>query len=460
MKSNSKITLAHVFVLGLGKSGMAAIRELTKRNIHITVNDGSSMSACTYLDELSALNVDVHFGDHPSFLLVDSVDLVIKTPGIHYTNPILTLAKERNIPIITEIELGYLFTEAKIAAITGSNGKTTTTSLVGKIMETANRTHEVCGNIGTVLLEKATLQQNEWLIAELSSFQLEGTVDFKPNIACLLNFSETHMDFHKTKENYLNAKLKVFQNQTESDHSVLNFDDTFLQALPTVIQSDIHWFSRLSKVPKGTYIHQNDILFKDDWSEFFIMHVKDIPLKGEHNVENVLAAITIAMLIGVKPSDIRSGIMKFLGVEHRLEFVGTVAGADYYNDSKSTNPTSTIKAIESFQQPVILILGGKDRGSDFTELQQALSLSTVTCVVTHGETNTALAAIAEKSGILDVQVCSTVSESVAYAQQKAECQDIVLFSPACAGWGLYKSFEERGHDFKNSIKKEANIANA
>lgn len=460
MKLNNQFQPNHVFVLGLGKSGMSTVRELTKRNVHLTVNDGSNKEKCPYLDELTNLDVDVHFGGHPLSLLSESVDLIIKTPGIPYTNPILVSAKERNIPIITEIELGYLLTNSKIAAITGSNGKTTTSSLVGKIMETAQLAHSVCGNIGNVFLEQATDDRNEWLVAELSSFQLEGTVEFKPNIACMLNFSETHLDFHETKENYWNAKLNIFRNQTENNQSLLNYDEPLFHAMSENLPSDTYWFSRFAEVPKGAYIIRDSIFFKDGYSNMFIMNLNDIPLKGNHNIENVLAAVAIAALMEIDPKLIRLGVMQFQAVEHRLEFVSTIGGVNYYNDSKSTNPTSTIKAIESFQQPVVLIVGGKDRGADFTDLQKSLLNSTVKGVLTFGETNLQLAKMAREIGITETDTFSTVAECVRFAQSISKPNDTVLFSPGCASWDAYTSYEERGIDFKNSIQKEVQTNNA
>lgn len=439
-----------VLVLGLGKSGMATIRHLRTRGVPFIVNDGASEEKSPYAKTLYEQGIPVTFGHHPLHLL-DNITCIVKSPGIPYTNPLLVEAQKRTLPILTEVELGYLATAAHIVAITGSNGKTTTTTLVGDMFEHAQKKSAVCGNIGTPFLEVAKNTAYEWLVAELSSFQLKGTRTFQPKIGALLNFSETHLDFHGDTADYLEAKLNVFRNQTAEDFAILNADVPLFETIAKDIPSSLYWFSRTKEVAKGAFVRNGAIYVKTEKKESKIIEVKDIPLKGTHNLENALAASLIAFLSGINEETIARSIQQFAAIEHRLEPVGVKNGVMYYNDSKATNPVSTIKACEAFTEPLVLILGGKDRGSDLSEVAHAFIRGNVRAVIAFGETNMQFETIARQAGIQDVFLVETLEEVVEQAHVISRKGETVLFSPACASWGMYPSYVERGNHFKTLI---------
>lgn len=440
----------NVLVLGLGKSGHSTIAHLQNKGIPFIVNDGAREEGNPNVPFLQKQNIPAVFGSHPLTLL-EGITTIVKTPGFPYSNELLQEAQKRQIPIITEVELGYLATNAKLVAITGSNGKTTTTALVGEIFQQAERKSTVCGNIGTPFLEVATDEQYEWLVAELSSFQLKGTEKFQPNIAAFLNFSETHMDFHGNRADYFESKLRIFHNQTKDDVGVLNADDPSLQEVATQFASTFYWFSATKEVDNGTFIRNGSIYFKEKEKEVKLIDLKDIPLKGNHNVENVLAASLIALLAGIEPSTIQNAIQQFQAMEHRLEPVSSINGVTYYNDSKATNPVSTIKACTSFTEPLVLILGGKDRGSDLSELLPVFEQGNIRAVIAFGETKHRFAELATIANVKDVLVTDTLDQAVLSSSQISKKGDIVLFSPACASWGMYTSYIERGHHFKSLV---------
>lgn len=450
MNNKNKLPYKKILVLGLGKSGISTVRTLHKMGMTIIVNDGKKRSDCTYASELDTLNILSHYGGHPVDLLDTGIDLIIKSPGIPYTLPLLQEAVLRGFSIVTEVEIASLLTNAHIIGITGSNGKTTTTSLVGDIFEAANITAEVCGNIGTALLDVATNSATDWLIAELSSFQLKGTNTFKPKIATLLNFSETHLDFHGNATDYLQSKLAIFANQDVDDFAVLNADNPMFTSIGETLRASLYWFSLTQEVSRGTFIKNEAIYFKDTEVETKIMELSAIPLKGSHNIENVLAATLIAILGGVQLTHIQTAIEQFQAVEHRLEFVGNKRGVAYYNDSKSTNPVSTVKACNAFDEPIILLLGGKDRGSKFTELADIWSRGNIKEIICYGETAELLNEIATFHGIPS-RVCKTLDECVNLSSQVASNGDVVIFSPACASWDMYTSYEARGIHFKKAF---------
>lgn len=439
-----------VLVLGLGKSGHSTVRYLQQQKIPFIVNDGASNENNPNVSFLQQQGIHAVFGSHPLSLL-NGVTTIVKTPGFPYSNPLLQEAQKREIPILTEIELGFLATNANIVGITGSNGKTTTTALVGEMFELAGRKSAVCGNIGTPFLDVANEKNHEWLVAELSSFQLKGTVKFQPKIAAFLNFSETHMDFHGDMKDYLNAKMNLFQNQTKDDFAVLNADVTLFKDIATSISSSLYWFSTTNEVERGTFVRNESIYFKENEKEIKLIDLKDIPLKGSHNVENVLAASLIAYLSGIDEKTIEEAIKRFQGMEHRLEPVGTLDGVTYYNDSKATNPVSTVKACASFTEPLVLILGGKDRGSDLSEVLPSFTQGNVRAVIAFGETKQRFASLAKDANVETIVEVDTLEEVVKTASSISRHGDIVLFSPACASWGMYSSYVERGNHFKQLV---------
>jgi UDP-N-acetylmuramoylalanine--D-glutamate ligase len=442
-----------VLVLGLAKSGEAVSRLMRQMGARVIVSDIQERSRHEEaIKRLEQAGIEVISGEHPLELLDRTPSLIIKNPGIPYHIPFVQEAIRRGIPIVTEVEIAYEMSEAGIIGITGSNGKTTTTTLVGEMLKEGGIAARVAGNIGTVLSEAAfKAGSDETIVAELSSFQLQGTRRFRPHIAVLLNLYEAHLDYHRTFDDYVLAKMKLFQNQTASDYAVLNADQPISQKIAGEVKSRIFWFSVGQPVARGTMINNGEILFLSEQQvKTAIMPVSEIMLPGAHNLENVLAAVCTAMLAGVPADAIRRVLKRFKGVEHRLEFVAERNGVRYYNDSKATNPQAAIRAIQAFNQPVILIAGGLDRGIDFLELLPAFK-SSVKGLIAYGQSKAKLMAVGRQAGLKQVISVDTVSESVYTAQKMASPGDIVLLSPACASWDMFRSFEERGCMFKETV---------
>jgi len=441
-----------VVVLGLAKSGTAIAKVLHLLGAHVIVNEAKPEDQCPEKAELEALGIQVICGGHPEDLINEKIELVVKNPGIPYTIKPLLQAQSLNIPIITEVEIAYQLTKAPIIAVTGSNGKTTTTTLIGEILEKAGKSPIVAGNIGTVLSVKAlTAKEQEVLVVELSSFQLKGTIDFRPFIAILLNIYPAHLDYHQTLEDYIASKQKIYTNQAASDYAVINADSISEKIIKT-IPSQVYLFSTKNKVAKGAYIENQVIYFCDKEVREEIVSLSEIFLKGAH-LENVLAAVITAKLYGVEREVISEVLRSFKGVEHRLEHVLIAPNSiTFYNDSKATNPTATITALQSFSKPVILIAGGLDRGIDFLELLDPLQKS-VKGLITYGQTSEKLQKIGKLAGLQFVYPVDNIVEAVQLAYSQAEFGDTILLSPACASWDMFSSFEERGRIFKEAVHR-------
>lgn len=460
-KGRSQFSNKKVLVLGAARSGISAAHLLLQLGAEVLLNDRSMPKDDEHwVDELRAKGARVVVGEHPEHLLEEGFELIVKNPGIPYRHPYLTHAQQQGIPIVTEIELGYFILEGMLIGITGSNGKTTTTTLVGEMFKRADRDTIVAGNIGHVFSEQVQASDsNSVIVTELSSFQLKGTKQFKPLIACLLNLYQHHLDYHETFEDYASSKLMIFQNQSKEDYAVLNWDQEIVRNLADDLQSRLYWFSTRASVTQGAYMQHAEIEgIHDRW--IFFRHESDLPipilpvseilLMGEHNLENILAAITIAMLGGLEPSTIAAVLQEFRGVEHRLEFVAEKQGVRYYNDSKATNPEATEKAIQSFSQPLILIAGGLERGENLEDLIPLLR-SSIHTLICYGETKERLYQIALQAGVERVIKVADVTEAVLRSAELAKPGDLVLLSPACASWDLYTSFEERGRMFKEAV---------
>ncbi len=361
-----------VLVVGLGKSGVASALFLAERGAKVAVSDAKSPEQLR--DEIPQLldhGISVETGQHGERTFRDQ-DLIVVSPGVPFDVPQLIHARETGIPVIGEVELAARFLKGHVVAITGSNGKTTTTTLAGDIIAAGGRTTLVGGNIGTpaiTFVDRAT--DDSWLVLEISSFQLETVETFHPQIAVVLNITPDHLDRHHTFENYAGAKARIFENQTANDFAVLNADNEPSAALADRTKSAVYWFSRLEEVDRGAFVHGEQLAWRDSKGTRQIMPLSEIGLKGAHNVENVLAAVCVGMLAGIQPEQIRRAVAQFKAVEHRLEYVATVGGVEYYNDSKATNVDATIKALESFPGSIHLILGGKDKGSDYSVLNRA-----------------------------------------------------------------------------------------
>ncbi|WP_139489955.1 UDP-N-acetylmuramoyl-L-alanine--D-glutamate ligase [Brevibacillus dissolubilis] len=447
-----------VVVLGLAKSGVAVAKLLHRFGAMIIVNDQKPREQATGVEELEALGIQVITGYHPDDLIHPGVSLVVKNPGIPYTAKPVAQAIELGIPVITEVEIASQLSKAPLIGITGSNGKTTTTTLVGLILKEAQVDSVVGGNIGTVLCSLAeTMREDQYLVAELSSFQLMGTQTFRPHIGALLNLYQAHLDYHGTMDEYLAAKLKLFANQTDQDYAVLPYDQQVIREATQSISAQTYFFSIKQEVPQGTYVRDGRIVYKDKaGSESDVMAVQDVALPGEFNLENALAAITITRLAGADFASMARVLSSFTGVEHRLEYVATIDEVKYYNDSKATNPEAATKAITAFTtEPVVLIAGGLDRGIEFHELVPVFAKH-VKAIVTYGQTKEILCKRAEEAGITNRVMVDTVDNAVIEASKLAQSGDVVLLSPACASWDMFPSFEVRGSMFKDGVHKLRN----
>jgi len=449
-----------VLVVGLGKSGVASALFLKLRGARVTVSDTKTE------DELRAEipvlldhGITVETGEHGERTF-HGQDLIVVSPGVSVDALPIVQARTSGEPIIGEIELAAQFLPGRIVAITGSNGKTTTTTLTGEILTAGGLPTLVGGNIGTPaisLVERA--KPDHIIVLEVSSFQLETIQTFRPKMAVILNITPDHLDRHRTFAAYAGAKARIFENQQADDFAVLNADDPNCVALAEGIRAHICWFSRKKEVQQGASVQDGRIGFRDAGGKREIMLVSEIPLKGAHNLENVLAAICAGALMGVKPEHIRRAVQQFKAVEHRLEYVATIRGVDYYNDSKATNVDATIKALESFPANIHLILGGKDKGSDYTVLNDLLR-ERVKRVYTIG-------AAAEKieshiKGAAEIVPAEALDDAVRLAASVAQAGDVVLLAPACASFDQFDNYEHRGRVFKevvHTLAEQARRAN-
>lgn len=452
-----------VLILGLARSGVAVAKLFHENGANVTVNDKKERTQCPEADELEALGISVVCGSHPPELVHQDVALVVKNPGIPYRAEPVARAAELGIEIVTEVEVAWHICKAPIIGITGSNGKTTTTTWIGRMLEQGGFSPIVAGNIGRALCDAAMeATEDNWMVVELSSFQLKGTEDFRPRIACLLNLYETHLDYHGGMEDYSASKAKLFANQKPGDTAVVNWDDPFCRSLIPQLKGDVLPFSMKEELAAGVFLKETEgvrqIVYRDKQGTAFpVLPAAELGIPGEFNVENALAATAAALSAGVTIEAAAKALREFRGVEHRLEYVRVKDGVQYYNNSKATNPAATIKAMEAFTQPIVLIAGGLDRGMEYDELIPSFK-ERVKGIVTLGETREKIAQTAEKAGIKHIRSVDTgnsPSESLELAVRAAsgfaEAGDVVLLSPACASWDMFTSFEERGSMFKQSV---------
>jgi len=446
MKHTDTFRNKEAIVLGLAKSGYAAAKTLIQLGAKVTVNDQKSLDESPQAKELEGLGARIIGGGHPSDLVTENTALMIKNPGIPYSNPLVQKAIEYGVPVWTEVELAYLLSESAFVGITGSNGKTTTTMLTGEMLRGSRKTPIVAGNIGTALCEAvqdATVQN--MIVAELSSFQLLGIESFRPKVAVILNLFEAHLDYHGSMEEYGKAKARITMNQTSDDFIVYNADDEWVGRLIESSKAQKVPFSLKEKVD-GAYLFQDTLYFKGEP----ILAREDMAMpKVDHNVANALAAIAVAKIYEVSNAFIKRVMASFTGVPHRLQFIDTISGRSFYNDSKATNILATTKALQAFEQPVILLAGGLDRGNTFDALIPYLK--NVKALITFGQTKNKVAEAAEKAGVKTIRFVDNVTEAVPVAYELSESGDVILLSPACASWDQYRSFEERGDMFIKSV---------
>lgn len=432
----------------MAKSGYAAAVLLKKLGANVIVNDSKPLAENPLATELQGQGMEVVCGGHPLELLEKNISLVVKNPGIPYSNPLLVAAKEKNIPIVTEVELAYRISEAPFIGITGSNGKTTTTTLTFEMLKEGEKHPVIAGNIGTVACEVAQdVTEQQVVVTELSSFQLMGIETFQPKIAVLLNLFEAHLDYHGTKKEYGLAKANIFRNQTENDYSIINADDEDVMMLIEQSKGQKVYFSTTKMIEDGACVKDGALYFKGEK----VIDIQDIVLPGKHNLENILAAMSIAKLMGVANEAIIAVLKRFTGVKHRLEYVTTIGNRKFYNDSKATNMLATEKALSAFTQPVILLAGGLDRGNEFDDLIPYFGH--VKALLTFGQTAPKLVKAAEKAGMKVIKRVDNVEQAVQEAYALSEEGDVILLSPACASWDQFKTFEERGDMFIQAVHK-------
>jgi len=458
-----------VLVVGLGKSGLAAARFLKERGARVTVSDARPATLIAELSDLLDQGFMVEAGSH-GLLTFRRQDLIVVSPGVPMSTPVLTQVRAMGAHIIGELELGVEFLQGEVIGITGSNGKTTTTTLVGEILKAAGKPTLVGGNIGlpvtAMVAESVELSRRGgeadpppaakddnskvWSVIEVSSFQLETVETFKPRIAVVLNITPDHLDRHGDFATYAGAKGRITEFQTAEDFLVLNGEDKETQMVAAKTKAQIYWFSGRRPIKQGAFVHGESIMFipREGAKAEPVMPVAEIPLAGAHNVENVLAAVCVARLAGVESETIRGAVRAFTAVEHRLEFVREVAGVRYYNDSKATNVDATMKAIEAFAGGIHLILGGKDKDSDYRVLAPLLR-ERVKTVITIGSA-------AEKierqlDGVVKIESAETLDRAVAFAQETAVAGDTVLLAPACSSFDQFENYEQRGRVFKELV---------
>ena len=439
-----------VLVVGLGKSGLAAALFLRHKGAQVTVSDVRSAEALAKdVPALLEEGIMVEAGGH-GLLTFRRQDLIVVSPGVPLDTPELMQVKGFGLPIIGEVELAARFLKGKMLAITGSNGKTTTTTLVGEIFNKGGLSTLVGGSIGVPVIELVE-QSNDstWSVLEISSIQLESTVEFHPKIAVILNITPDHLDRHGTFENYARAKERIFAAMNEHDCVVLNADNAPAAEAASRTAAKTYWFSIEHPVDQGAWLQDGSLVFRAKDAEIeTIMPLKSIPLKGAHNVENVLAAAVAARLAGVNAEAIRSAVEAFQAVEHRLEFVATVNGVDFYNDSKATNVDATAKAIAAFSTGVHLIMGGKDKGSPYTLLNDLLR-EHVRAVYTIGSAAEKIET--QLRGMVPIQSCGTLEKAVTEAATAAHPGEVVLLAPACSSFDQFESYEHRGRVFKELV---------
>lgn len=444
-----------VFVAGTGISGIGAAKLLNAVDANVILYDGKeSLKKEDVQEKLGTAKAEIIIGELTD-VCVEKCDLCILSPGISAFGPLANRFTEKNIPVWGEIELAYAVSKGKIAAITGTNGKTTTTALVGEILKAYYDSTFVVGNIGIPFTNVALdTREDTAIAAEISSFQLETIHDFHPAVSAVLNITPDHLDRHGTLENYADTKLKISMNQTKDDVIVLNYDDEMTRDMANRTNARVVFFSRLKVLEEGICLVDDKFVIHEGGKEIFVCNLADLKLLGGHNHENVLAAIGITYYMGVPAEIIGKVATSFAGVEHRIEYVDTIHGVAYYNDSKGTNPDAAIKGIQAMKTKTVLIGGGYDKGASYKEWIEAFD-GKVKKLVLVGATAEKIQKDANECGFYDTVIVDTFEEAVMTCAKEAKEGESVLLSPACASWGMFPNFEVRGKVFKelvNSLK--------
>lgn len=440
-----------VTIYGLGRSGLAAVRYLSERGADVYVSDSqpeSKVSEST-IQELKSLGVKYEFGEH-SLQAIRFAEIFVVSPGISPYSDVIQMSRKTGKEVISDIELASRVTEIPIIAITGTNGKSTTTALISHLLEACGFRAPVCGNIGVPILSLLA-EKHDFLVAEVSSFQLEYSPTFAPFISVWLNLTPDHIDWHKGIDNYVDAKRRMFKNQQMNQYAVLSMDDVVVAATSTM--AEVFPFSvelPFDEYIQGTYVSDGFVCCRRTMTDRVVMPVSQLPIKGQHNVENVLAAVGATVLAGGDIERIKEGLKTFKNLEHRMEYVGTIDGVAFYNDSKATNTVSAIKALESFPgEPVVLIAGGKDKGTSLTEFVHVVR-KTAGAVILIGEATARFENELRQGGVQNIYPVASLDAAVKLGAQLK--QGPVLLSPACASFDMFKDYEDRGRVFKDIVR--------
>lgn len=438
-------------VIGAARSGIAAGKFLCAHGGFVLLTD--IKPANNFLDvekEVASLGIKTLWGEQPNIKKINP-DFIIVSPGVPLSIPPLVEAFKLQIPVLSEIELAYRFSQAPFIAVTGTNGKTTTTALIGQLFQDKCKNVVVGGNIGFPLINHVEkLSKEDLFVAELSSFQLETIIDFKPQVSIILNITPDHLDRHGTMATYRSIKAKIFKNQKEEDILILNFDDSLVKELAQQAKSYVLFFSRKNKLEEGIYLEDGQLVINIGEGPVPICQPNDIKIKGAHNLENAMAAVGAGYILGLEPEDIKKTLTSFSGVPHRLEEVEEIKGVKFINDSKGTNPDASIKALESFSEPLILIAGGRNKGSSFSDFASKIK-EKVKNLILVGEASGEIKKAVEEIGFSSIFEVSNYPEAVTKAFNLAREGDVVLLSPACASFDMFNNFEERGNVFKELV---------
>lgn len=452
-KSITDMKDKQVLIVGMGNSGKAAAQAMAKLGASVSVQDNKKEEDIDpqLLTFLKDRFIKYYLGCEPTDMSV--FDMLILSPGVSPELDFIKKAKEAGAEIIGEIEIAYRVGHGNYVAITGTNGKTTTTTLVGEIYKAAGKKTYVVGNIGVAVISKAlSAEDDSWLITETSSFQLETIKEFRPEVSAILNLTPDHMDRHKTMENYGRAKAAVFRNQTPDQYCIVNYDDEQCMKLAEDCKAKVVPFSRKTTLDFGVYVDGDTIIIKDEEGKITeICRPVELKIPGAHNLENALAACAVAFFGGIEPEIIADVLRSFRGVEHRIELCNEIDDIKFVNDSKGTNPDAAIKAIEAMKKNIILIAGGYDKGASFDEFVKAFD-GRVKTLLLMGKTATKIKEAAEKTGFTESIILKDMEACVREAYRIAQPGDVVLLSPACASWDMYTSFEQRGKHFKSCVQ--------
>ena len=439
----------NILIVGGGLSGVAAAKFLALRGARVRVNDSKPEAELRGAPELRAAGVELIAGGHQEQLFEDA-DLVVISPGVPLEIPALGRARAAGVPIIGEVELASRFLRGRLVGITGSNGKTTTTTLTGQLLARAGLPTQVGGNIGTPLVSLVeTSRVDGFTVIEISSFQLETVEELHLNAAALLNITPDHLDRYASMDTYAAAKGNIFRNQTPEDTAVLNADDERVAGMHKATQARAVYFSRKQHLEEGVFLRGDEVIVRWGGKEQVLINREDVGLRGAHNVENVMAALALGLSCGASVDSMRAGVREFSGVEHRLERVAEVAGVKFYNDSKATNVDAAIKALEAFTEPIVVILGGKDKGSDYSPLRPLVSEHCAHAIVIGAAAEKIAAAL---EGAVPLHPASSMAAAVDAAFELSKAGDVVLLAPACASFDMFENYEHRGRVFKDAVR--------